>query len=226
MSVSGARAIASDPRHISPRPYPTASGDPLRAPTINFFGLQQERKCKRSFQPRQRGAYRIDRLASFLELLVYQMSNHLGVCVGGKARASQLEFLPQFAMILDDAVVNDLNAINRVRMRVVFVWTAMSCPARMTNAYAADERLASKPPGRGSEKVHLEPTSSSYATEVLCGRHVCSCDRSDRRWPASSRLMPPSERARKRSICRFLGTSRPTVKTYRPGSNLNDLVCL
>jgi hypothetical protein len=72
------------------------------------------------------------------------MSDHLGVCIRGKTRASQLEFIAQFAMIFDDAVVNDRNAINRVRMRVLFVWTAMSCPARVANAYAADERLTGK----------------------------------------------------------------------------------
>ena len=37
--------------------------------------------------------------------------------------------------------MNDRNAINRVRMRVLFVWMAMSCPARVAHAYAADERL-------------------------------------------------------------------------------------
>jgi hypothetical protein len=47
-------------------------------------------------------------------------------------------------MIFDDAVVNDRNALNRVRMRVLFVWTAMSCPARVANAYETDERLTSK----------------------------------------------------------------------------------
>ena len=40
-------------------------------------------------------------------------------------------------MIFDDAVVNDRNTINRVRMRVLLVRTAMSGPARMTDAYAA-----------------------------------------------------------------------------------------
>jgi hypothetical protein len=109
-----------------------------------FVAFKQERKCKRSFQPRQRSAYGVDWLASFLQLLAYEMSDHLGVCVSSKTRASQLEFIAQFAMIFDDAVVNDRNAINRMRMRVLFVWTAMSSPARVANAYEADERLTSK----------------------------------------------------------------------------------
>ena len=60
-----------------------------------FIAFKQERKCKRSGQPRQRCAYRVDRLASFLQLLAYEMSDHLGVCIRGKTGASQLEFFTQ-----------------------------------------------------------------------------------------------------------------------------------
>jgi len=109
-----------------------------------FVAFKQERERKRSFQPRQRDAYRVDWLASFFQLLVYEMSDHLGVCVRRKAHASPLELIAQFAMIFDDAVMNDRNTLNRVQMRVLFVWTAMSCPARVANAYAADERLTAK----------------------------------------------------------------------------------
>ncbi len=69
------------------------------------------------------------------------MSDHLGVRVRGEARARQLELLAQFSMIFDDAVVNDRNTINRVWMGVLFVWTAMSCPARVADSYTANERL-------------------------------------------------------------------------------------
>jgi hypothetical protein len=72
------------------------------------------------------------------------MSDHLGVCVCGKAHAGQLELIAQFTMIFDDAVMNARDAINRVRMSVLFIWTVMSCPARVANAYEADERLTSK----------------------------------------------------------------------------------
>jgi hypothetical protein len=72
------------------------------------------------------------------------MSDHLSVRVRGETRASQLELLTQFAMIFDDAVVNDRNTINRVWMGVLFVWTAMSCPARVADAYTANKRLTSE----------------------------------------------------------------------------------
>ena len=47
-------------------------------------------------------------------------------------------------MIFDDAIVNDRNAVNRVRMRVLFVWTAMGSSANAANAYKAGERLTTK----------------------------------------------------------------------------------
>jgi len=72
------------------------------------------------------------------------MSDHFGVGIRDKTRASQLEPIAQIAMIFDDAVVNDRNAIDRVRMRVPFIWTAMRGPARVANAYEAGERFASK----------------------------------------------------------------------------------
>jgi hypothetical protein len=59
-------------------------------------------------------------------------------------RAIQSELVTQFTMIFDDPVVNDRNSINRVRVRVLFVCTAVSCPSRVADAYAADERLTGK----------------------------------------------------------------------------------
>jgi hypothetical protein len=59
-------------------------------------------------------------------------------------RAIQSELVTQFTIIFDDPVVNDRNSINRVRVRVLFVCTAVSCPSRVADAYAADERLAGK----------------------------------------------------------------------------------
>jgi hypothetical protein len=109
-----------------------------------FVAFKQERQCKRSFQPRQRQPYRVDRLATLLQLVAYEMSDHLGVGIRDKTRASQLEPIAQFAMIFDDAVVNDSNTIDRVRMRVPFIWTAMRGPARVANAYEAGERFAIK----------------------------------------------------------------------------------
>jgi hypothetical protein len=107
--------------------------------------FKQEGQRKRPLQSRQRGAYRLYRLATLLQLLVYEMSDHLGVCFRDKARPCPLKLVTQLAMIFDDAVVNDRNAINRVRMRVLFIWTAVGCPSCVANAYATAERFTCKP---------------------------------------------------------------------------------
>jgi hypothetical protein len=72
------------------------------------------------------------------------MGDHLGVCFGDKARSCPLKLVTQLAMIFDDAVMNDRNAVNRVRMRVLLIWTAMGCPSRVANAYATAERFTGK----------------------------------------------------------------------------------
>jgi hypothetical protein len=129
--------------------------------------FKQERKCERSLQPRQHQAYRVDWLASFLPLSTYKMSDHLGVRLRGKMRTGQVELIAQFAMIFDDAIVNDRNAINRVWMRVLFVWAAMGSPASVANAYKAGERLAGKP----ALKILEFPDCASPRKEaaVKCG---------------------------------------------------------
>jgi hypothetical protein len=72
------------------------------------------------------------------------MSDHLGVCVRSKARTGPLELIAQFTMVFDDAVMDHSNAIDRVRMGVLLVRAAMSCPARVANSYEAGKRLTSK----------------------------------------------------------------------------------
>ena len=62
-----------------------------------------------------------------------------------KARSGQLELTAQLAVVFDDSIVNDRNAVDRVGMRVPFVWTAVSCPAGVADAYAAGKRLRTQP---------------------------------------------------------------------------------
>ena len=53
--------------------------------------------------------------------------------------------LPQFAKILDDAVMDDGNEIRGVRMSIVFGRSAVRRPAGMTDADIAAKRLAIEP---------------------------------------------------------------------------------
>src|ERR1700682_3162373 len=104
VSVKGASAIASEPRYISPSPWPIASGEPLRAPIIR--------------SPWQRSVHRVLRRCALEEVGIDQMSHGLGVGLAGEFRALLFEHLPQFAEILDDAVVNHRDVVGRMRMRV------------------------------------------------------------------------------------------------------------
>lgn len=44
-------------------------------------------------------------------------------------------------MIFDDSIVYNSNPIHHVRMRIVLIWTAMRCPARVTDSNPARKRL-------------------------------------------------------------------------------------
>jgi hypothetical protein len=65
------------------------------------------------------------------------MGDHLGVGIGGKCHAGLLQIPAQLVEILDDAVVDDCEAVGRVRVRVHLVGTAMGCPTRVTDADCA-----------------------------------------------------------------------------------------
>ena len=62
------------------------------------------------------------------------MRNHFRVCLGDKTSARELELFAQLMMVFNDTVVNDCDAVNRVRMRVFFARTAVSRPASVARA--------------------------------------------------------------------------------------------
>ena len=71
-----------------------------------------------------------------------QLRDDFGIGVAGERRAVLDEFFAQFTEILDDAIVNDGDAIGRVRVRVALGRLAVRRPARMTDAGVAGQRLA------------------------------------------------------------------------------------
>jgi hypothetical protein len=73
------------------------------------------------------------------------MRDHFGIGLGGEMRTGLLKLVAQLAMVLDDPVVNNRNAIDGVRMRVLLIGTAVRCPAGVTDANS---------PGKG---VRCEP---------------------------------------------------------------------
>jgi hypothetical protein len=62
------------------------------------------------------------------------MRHHFGVGLAGEFRALLFQHLPQFAEILDDAVVDHGDVVGRMRMRVVLGRPAVGRPAGVADA--------------------------------------------------------------------------------------------
>ena len=84
-------------------------------------------------------------LTPFFEHVVDEMQHDLGVGLGLEDRALLLQRLAQLAEILDDAVVDDGDALGRMRMRVVLGRLAVGGPAGVADAGVAGERLGFEP---------------------------------------------------------------------------------
>ena len=95
---------------------------------IVFTG-KDEPERERTAQLRQRRSHRLDRLDTLLEKAVDEMHDDLGIGFGLEDRAVLLEPFAQLAKILDNAVVNNGDAIGGVRMRVVLGRLAVGGPA-------------------------------------------------------------------------------------------------
>ena len=65
-----------------------------------------------------------------------EMSNHFGIGLGAEAGSICDQPIAQLHVVLDDAVDDDMNLIGgiKVRVRVLLVDAAMSCPARVADA--------------------------------------------------------------------------------------------
>ena len=146
VSVNGASAIASEPRNISPSPWPTASGEPLRAP-ISRSSSPANRKASAN-APRSRGRQACTASTGFLPCFICvgdQMRDHFGVGLARELRAGLFQLVAQLAEILDDAVVHHRDPVGRVRMRVALGRLAVGRPAGVADADGAVERRLAQP---------------------------------------------------------------------------------
>ncbi len=110
-----------------------------------FLAREQEREREGALEPRQRHRDRGDRAGAFRHLVGDEMSDDLGVGLGQELGAAALQLGAQLGEILDDAVVDDGDAVGRVRMGVDLVRTAVGRPAGVADADGARERLLGKP---------------------------------------------------------------------------------
>ena len=138
--------MASEPRNISPSPWPTASGGPLRAPMIRSSSPVNMMASAKAPCSRFSALWAASTgLGAAAQLARDQMRDHLGVGLRGEFVAVALQLVAQFGEILDDAVVDDGDAVGEMRMRVGLVGHAVGRPARVADADRAVERLVLQP---------------------------------------------------------------------------------
>ena len=108
--------------------------------------LRQHGERVRAFELRNRGAHRAEQVAELLLVIVNAMRDHFGVGLRSERVAELGELLAQLLVVLDDAVVNDRDAVARdVRMRVALGGHAVRRPARVRDAeMAVDRRLVQR----------------------------------------------------------------------------------
>ena len=104
---------------------------------------KQKRECERAAQPRQRGRHRLGGRVAILHLLRHEMGNDLSVGIGAELRPRPLQLLTQLTKILDDSIVNNREALGRMRMGIILGRSAVCRPAGVADTDRARERLAS-----------------------------------------------------------------------------------
>ena len=87
---------------------------------------------------RHRRTDRLEKIADSLEMMVDAVGDDLGVGLAGEGVAELAQFLAQLVVVLDDAVMDDREAVIRhVRVGVAFARDTMGRPARVGDAQAA-----------------------------------------------------------------------------------------
>jgi hypothetical protein len=105
---------------------------------------EQERQREGAAQLRQRSLHRVLRRCALEQIGIDQMSHDLGVGLAGEFRTLLFQHLPQFAEILDDAVVNHGDIVGRMRVRVAFGRLAVGGPAGVADAGMTRQRIGAQ----------------------------------------------------------------------------------
>ncbi|CDX59591.1 hypothetical protein MPL1032_270029 [Mesorhizobium plurifarium] len=138
-----------------------------------LVALEHDRQCEGAGKPLQRRMRGFHRLQSPGEFARHKMRDDLGVGLRGERVTVAGKFVAQLCEILDNAVVDDGDAVGKMRMRVGLVGNAMRCPARMADADRALERLVLQPPFEvdelafGTAPAKLAPLDGGDAGRVI-----------------------------------------------------------
>ena len=112
-----------------------------RADKKILLALEQKGECEGPLEARQGGFHRRDGIEPCLHEVGDEMGDRFRVGLSHEVRAPPRQFGSQLVEILDDAVVNDGDAVGRMRMRIDLVGPAMRRPARMADADRAIQGL-------------------------------------------------------------------------------------
>ncbi len=111
-----------------------------------LLAIEQEGQREGALQPLQRRGAGLARRQLLVEIVADQMSDDLGIGLGGEDMAEALELAPQLAEVLDDAVVHDRDPVGRMRMGVGLARPAMRRPAGVADADGAVDRVLAQAP--------------------------------------------------------------------------------
>ena len=158
-SVKGASALASDPRYISPSPWPIASGEPCARRSSDRPRPQRQKRAQRRRQLRQ-GAFTASAVTAFLHLSVTRWQQ-LRVGLGTEFRAIFLQLsrssrkfsMMPFCTTARRSGVRMRVAFGRRPMRRPRVWPIPLNPA--TARSRAWPRFFSLPSARRRSRCHF-----------------------------------------------------------------------
>jgi hypothetical protein len=104
--------------------------------------LTDDRERVRALELRDGGAHGLEQILLRLQMVVYTMGDHFGVGLRSEFVTGLLQILAQLFVVLDDAVVNDGEAVVRdVRVGIALRGHAVRRPARVRDAHLAVGRV-------------------------------------------------------------------------------------
>src|SRR6202040_885079 len=92
-------------------------------------------------QARQARSHGLDRSQATAHGFAHEMGDDLGIGLGRKFVALGLQLAAQLSEILDNAIMHDADIRADMRMRVIFAWPPMRCPAGVADADPARKGL-------------------------------------------------------------------------------------
>ena len=146
LSVSGANAMASDPRYISPSPWPTTERRPLSSGDQEIvLAAEEEGQREGSAELTERGGDGGGGIVHAAHRPRGELRDDFGVGLGLEGYPIGFELAAKFAEVLNDTVVHDGQPIRGVRVGIALRGASMRRPPGMPDARMARQRIRREP---------------------------------------------------------------------------------